>query len=68
MQNEYIKKSEVIELLTTVADSLKDYSAVQHPIAYGIRIGVEAMKDYIENFDRGCISVDENTKEETENL
>ena len=64
VQNEYIKKSEVIELLTTVADSLKDYSAVQHPIAYGIRIGVEAMKDYIENFDRGCVSGDENGKTE----
>lgn len=64
VQNEYIKKSEVIELLTTVADSLKDYSAVQHPIAYGIRIGVEAMKDYIENFDRGCVNGDENGKTE----
>ena len=62
VQNEYIKKSEVIELLNTVADSLKNYSVVSHPIAYGIRIGVEAMKDYIENFDKGAIE-DESTKE-----
>ena len=51
MQEEYIKKSELINRLNSVIDKLKGYSVNQHPIAYGIRVGVEGVKSFLEHDD-----------------
>ena len=53
VQNEYIKKSDVVGTLDAVIDNLKGFTAYEHPIAYGIRVGFIAVKDLIENTERG---------------
>lgn len=49
MKEENTKKSDVIETLDNVIDALKDFNADEHPIAYGMRLGLLATKDLIEN-------------------
>ena len=61
MQNEYIRKSDVVGTLDAVIDSLKGFTAYEHPVAYGIRVGFLAVKDLIENAERGLS--DEQTAE-----
>lgn len=52
MKEEYIKKSELIDQLNSVIDSLKGFSVNQHPIAYGIRVGIEGVvQNFLEHDD-----------------
>lgn len=49
MKEENTKQLDVIETLDNVIDVLKDFSSCEHPIAFGMRMGLIAAKDLIEN-------------------
>ena len=49
MKEENTIKSDVIDTLENVIDALKDFSSCEHPIAFGVRVGLIAAKELIEN-------------------
>ena len=49
MKEENTKQLDVIEILDNGIDALKDFSSCEHPIAFGVRVGLIAAKELIEN-------------------
>lgn len=48
---EYIKKSEIIKKLEKDIDSLRGYSEEGFPISFGMRLGLDGFKHYVENLN-----------------